>query len=141
MMEKSSPLLERLGIIKIDKVLLIYFFLNLKVVFAEGASQTTINVTIHPDLLPELNEVTVIQLTDITDNGVPPGSDSTRGAQFLSGQTQAVITVQANDAPHGILVWSADRVAATEQDAVDSVVELTILREFGSIGSILISYR
>lgn len=110
-------------------------------VFAEGTSETTISVTVHPDLLPELNEVTVIQLTDITDNGVPLGSDSTRGAKFLSGRTQAVITVQANDAPHGILVWSADRVEATEQDAVDSVVQLTILREFGSIGAILISYR
>lgn len=110
-------------------------------VFAEGASQTTISVTIHPDLLPELNEVTVIHLTGITDNGVPLGSDGTRGAQLLSGRTQAVITVQANDAPHGIIVWSATRVAATEEDAVDSAVQLTILREFGSIGAILISYR
>ena len=104
-------------------------------------SEGTITVTVHPDLLPELNEVTVVELTEITENGAPPGSDSTRGAQLVPGRTRSFITVQANDAPHGVLVWSTSRVAATEEDAVDSGVELTILREFGSIGAILISYR
>ena len=110
-------------------------------VFDEGVSEVTITVTVHPDLLPELNEETVIELTEITENGVPPGLDQTRGAQLISGRTQSVVTVQANDAPHGVLVWSAARVQAREEDQVDSVVQLTILREFGSIGAILISYR
>ena len=110
-------------------------------VFAEGVSEATITLTIHPDLLPELNEVTVIELVEITENGVPPGSDATRGAKFISGRTESVITVQANDAPHGVLVWSATRVQVEEVDAVDNVVQLTILREFGSIGAISITYR
>ena len=98
-------------------------------------------MTVHPDLFPELDEITVIELTEIIDNGVPPGSDVTRGAKFLLDRTQSVITVQANDAPHGVLVWSASIVSAIEQDSVDSSVQLTILREFGKIGAILISYR
>lgn len=91
-------------------------------------------------MLPELNEVTVIALTEITENGVPPGGDSTRGAQILPAQRQAVITVQANDAPHGVVVWSASVVNVTEEDSTDNVVQLTLLREFGSIGAIIITY-
>ena len=112
-----------------------------QVVFIEGASEATITVTVHPDLLPELNEVTVVELIDITQNGVPPGSDATRGAEFISGRTQSFLTVRANDAPHGVLVWSATQVPVEEVDGVDNVVHLTILREFGSIGAILITYR
>lgn len=91
-------------------------------------------------MLPELNEVTVIALTEITENGVPPGGDNTRGAQILPAQRQAVITVQANDAPHGVVVWSASVVNVTEEDSTDNVVQLTLLREFGSIGAIIITY-
>ena len=109
--------------------------------FANWVSEANITVIIHPDLLPELNEVTVIEMTEITENGVLPGADSTRGARLIPSRTQSFITVQANDAPHGVIVWSANRVTTTELDAVDSTVRLTILREFGSIGAILISYR
>ena len=98
-------------------------------------------IQVHPDVFPELNEVTVITFTEITQNGVSPGGDSTRGAQFITGQTQAVITVQANDAPHGVVVWSAAVVNATEQDGTDTTVQLTLLREFGAIGDIIITYR
>lgn len=104
-------------------------------------SEAAITLTVHPDMLPELDEVTVIELTEITENGVPPGSDSSRGARLIPSRAQSFITVQANDAPHGVLVWLTDRVTATEQDNTDSVVQLTILREFGSVGAILISYR
>ena len=113
----------------------------LQVLFAVNVSEATITLTVHPDLFPELNEVTVIELTEITANGVPPGSDASRGAQLLPERTRSFITVQANDAPHGVLVWSASRVLATEEDSVDNSIQLTILREFGSIGAILISYR
>ena len=118
-----------------------FLFSLCQVVFAEGVSAVTLAVQVHPDVLPELNEVTVITLTEITQNGVPPGGDITRGAQLLPGQTQAVITVQANDAPHGVVVWSAAVVNATEQEGTDSIVQLTLLREFGSIGDIIITYR
>ena len=91
-------------------------------------------------MFPELNEVTVISLTDITENGVPLGGDATRGAQLLPAQSQAMITVQANDAPHGVVVWSASVVNVTEEEGTDSVVQLTLLREFGSIGAIIITY-
>ena len=112
-----------------------------QVVFDEGVAEVIIILIVQPDLLPELNEETVIELTEITQNGVPPGSDESRGAQFIPGKTQSVVTVQANDAPHGVLVWSAARVEAAELDGVDGTVQLTILREFGSIGAILITYR
>ena len=112
----------------------------LQVVFAEGQSVATITLTVAADIAPELSEVTRVILTGVVENGVPPGGDQSRGAQILPSQREAVITIQANDAPHGVVVWSADVVTATEEDGVDSEVTLTLFREFGSIGMIVVSY-
>jgi len=109
--------------------------------FADGVSVSTIVLLIQPDLFPELNEVTRVTLTGVLENGVAVGGDPTRGARLApAGQTTAVVTVQANDAPHGVVVWSPSVVMVTEEEEVDSVVQLTLIREFGSIGAIIISY-
>ncbi len=113
----------------------------LQVIFPDGVSTSTINLLIVADVDPELNEVTEVSLITITENGVPPGGDTARGARLIPSQILSVITVQANDAPHGVVVWSPPVVVAIENEGVDNTVELTLIREFGSIGAILISYR
>ena len=110
-------------------------------IFPDGVSEAAINLLIQPDALPELNENTQITLMEITSNGVPPGGDPLRGAQLIPSRILAIVTVQANDAPHGVVVWSPAVVVATEEEGVENTVELTLVREFGSVGAILISYR
>ena len=111
-----------------------------QVVFLNGSSLATISLQIQPDVEPELNEVTQVLLTAITESGIAPGEDPTRGAELVPSQTLAVVTVQANDAPHGVIVWSPDVVMATEEEDVENTVQLTLIREFGSLGAIVISY-
>ena len=114
----------------------------MQVDFADGVSTSTIVLLIQPDLVPELNEVTRVTLTAILENGVAAEGDPARGGRLApAGQRTAVVTVQANDAPHGVVVWSPSVVMVTEVEGVDSVVQLTLIREFGSIGAIIISYR
>lgn len=84
--------------------------------------------------------MTLVTLTEVVVNGVPSSGDQTRGARLASGQSQAVITVQANDDPHGVVSWSPLTVTAEEQEGRDNVVQLTIVREFGTVGAIIISY-
>ena len=94
---------------------------------------------ISPDTVPELNEVTMVTLTQIIDNGVPMGGDETKGATLNSDRTTAVVTVAANDDPHGVVVWLVN-VTEVEETEGNNIVSLTLLREFGSIGDISINF-
>ncbi len=85
----------------------------------------------------ELDEVTMVTLT-ITDNGVPEGGDDTRGATLIGGRGIAVVTVLANDDPHGVFLWSP---AAIDTEELDNIFTVHILREFGDIGAVTLDYR
>ncbi len=108
--------------------------------FADGKSLSTIALTIAADAQPELSETTLVTLTQVLSNGVPEGGESNRGATVLAGRDQAVLTVQASDAPHGVITWSPAVVTVTEEDGLDNVVMLSLVREFGSIGAVVIGY-
>ncbi len=108
--------------------------------FIDGQSLSTITLTIAGDVQPELSETTIVSLTQVLANGVPEGGDLNRGATILPGREQAVVTVQASDAPHGVVSWLPAIVTVTEEEGVDSVVMLSLVREFGSIGAIIIEY-
>ena len=82
----------------------------------------------------------MVTLTNILETGVPPGGDPTRGARLRPDRTQAVLTVQANDEPHGIVTWSVGVVSVEEMEEVENVVQLSVLREFGAVGALVISY-
>jgi hypothetical protein len=99
-----------------------------------------ITLIIATDSTPELNEVTQVTLTAITANGIPTSGDQSRGARLAAGQSVAVITVQANDEPHGVVTWSPDMVLAEEEEGRDNVLQLSLVREFGDIGAIIVSY-
>ena len=47
----------------------------------------------------------------------------------------------ANDAPHGVIVWSPELVMLSEEDGVENTVQLSLIREFGAVGAITVSYR
>lgn len=100
----------------------------------------TLTLFIASDDTPELNEVSMVILTDVVVNGVPSSGDQSKGARLASGQTVAVITVQANDDPHGVVTWSPLVIVAEEEEGRDNVVQLTLVREFGNTGAIIISY-
>ena len=104
-------------------------------VFPEGVSTATITLVFQPDSVPELNEVTRVRLTSATVQG-----GGANQPQLIAGRQEAVITVEANDAPHGVISWSPSLVTATETNGADSTVQLTLVREFGTIGSVVISY-
>ena len=105
------------------------------VVFPEDVSMATITLVFQPDTVPELNEVTRVRLTSATVQG-----GGVYQPQLIAGRQEAVITVEANDAPHGVVSWSPIFVTATETNSVNNVIQLTLVREFGTIGSIVISY-
>lgn len=116
-----------------------YIFL-LKVTFADGVAMDTINLLIISDEVAELNEVTMVTLTTVVENGVSMGGDQSRGASIAPGRSQAVITVQANDDPHGVVTWSPTLVVADELEGANNVIQVTLVREFGAIGAVIISY-
>ena len=109
-------------------------------IFGDGASIATIMLLIRADNISELNEVTTVTLTRIVANGVSESGDQRRGARLALGQTEAVITVQANDEPHGVIAWSPTVIMVQEQEGTNNEVQLTLVREFGSIGAVVISY-
>ncbi len=100
----------------------------------------TIMLTIQADTIAELNEVTTITLTNVVENGVTDSGDPSRGAGVIPGETEAVVTVQANDDPHGVVAWSPTLRRVQELEGVNGVYQLTIVRESGAIGAIVISY-
>ena len=51
-----------------------------------------------------------------------------------------MVTIQANDDPHGVIVWQSNSTEVVEGDT-STIVTLTLLREFGDIGDITIRYR
>ena len=51
-----------------------------------------------------------------------------------------MITIQANDDPHGVIYWSSMMVLVDEEEGINTEVQLILIREFGDIGSIVISY-
>lgn len=108
--------------------------------FPNGTSTASITLFIVADNTPELNEVTMVTLTSVVENGVPPSGDQSRGARLASAQNVAVITVQANDDPHGVVTWSPLVIQTQEEEGRNSVLLLSIAREFGDIGAIIISY-
>ena len=108
--------------------------------FADGISSGSIVLSVASDDVPELDELTRVTLTNVVENGVPPSGDSSRGASIVGGLDEAVLTVQANDDPHGVVGWATANVTAQEEEGSNAVLQLSLIREFGDIGAIVISY-
>ncbi|OXB72852.1 UNVERIFIED_CONTAM: hypothetical protein H355_000852 [Colinus virginianus] len=103
--------------------------------FAEGMLNTTLYVHLLDDHIPEEKEEYQIILYNIRTEGVSP-----TGAAALDSQGyEAVLTVEASDEPHGVLNFaSTSRVVLSPEE--NKTVQLFINREFGSLGTINITY-
>uniref|UniRef100_U3K352 Adhesion G-protein coupled receptor V1 n=1 Tax=Ficedula albicollis TaxID=59894 RepID=U3K352_FICAL len=103
--------------------------------FPEGVLNTTLNVHLLDDHIPEEKEEYRIILYNIKTEGVSPA-----GAAVLDSQGyEAVLTVEASDEPHGLLNFaSPSRVVLLPEE--NKTVQLFINREFGSLGAINVTY-
>ena len=108
--------------------------------FAENVAEATIHLTVQADDLPELTEITQVELTDVTADGVSSLEIVQRGAMIDPATSIAFISVLANDFPHGQIRW-ASTLVMTEEPNATAEVELRLIRESGAIGDIVVTYR
>ncbi|NWW69684.1 GPR98 protein, partial [Climacteris rufus] len=103
--------------------------------FPEGTLNTTLYVHLLDDHIPEEKEEYQIILYNIKTEGISPA-----GAAVLDSQGyEAVLTVEASDEPHGVLNFaSPSRVVLLPEE--NKTVQLFINREFGSLGTINVTY-
>ncbi|XP_077988560.1 adhesion G-protein coupled receptor V1-like [Glandiceps talaboti] len=110
--------------------------------FPDGIATAAIYIYIMADVEPELDELSYIQLTQVVTSG---SSHPGRGATISETGNTARLTVAANDSPHGVIAWDLNSLSVTvdEPDQGDSsaTVTLKIIREQGSQGSVIITYR
>ncbi|XP_065175877.1 adhesion G-protein coupled receptor V1-like [Sycon ciliatum] len=109
-----------------------------------GTSSATITLTVYADNVAELNEVSTITLNSIMGRGgVAAGGDLGRRATLQLGRVVSVLTVLANDEPHGVVQWAPGSTSVThsEVDNMNVTFQLQIVREFGLIGDILVYYE
>ena len=103
-------------------------------------TEAAIRLVVQSDNLPELTEITQVALTEITADGVGMNEVVQRGAVIDPATSIAVISVIANDFPHGQIRWVSS-IIMIEEPNTTMEVELTLIRESGAIGDIIISYR
>lgn len=106
--------------------------------FGDGVNSTFITLNVSKDDVAELHEITMVTLTDIVKSGVPDGGDESRGVMLIDGRSIAVVTVSANDEPHGVFQWTVNTMDIIE---ADQIVSFYIIREFGTIGDVALTYR
>lgn len=139
-----------------------------EIVFLEGETKKTINLTIVADDIPEVNEVFEVRLVRRTVKRrrclFPSRFDCTlycnyvsfhfsltslvedgsglpnQGATINAARSTSIIIIRANDEPHGIVGWQRTNLLAQESEATNSTVQLIIERQLGSIGDIKVLY-
>lgn len=111
-----------------------------QVVFPAGVSSGSIALNVRADNVSELNEITTVSLTNIMESGFSASEDQSRGARLFPGRTEAFMTIQANDDPHGVIAWFPVTVLVDEQEGTDYELQLMLIRLFGDIGVVVISY-
>ncbi|XP_068782490.1 adhesion G-protein coupled receptor V1 [Struthio camelus] len=103
--------------------------------FPEESLNTTLYIHLLDDHIPEEKEEYQIILYNIKTQGV-----SSTGAAVLDSQGyEAVLTVEASDEPHGVLNFASTsrEFLITEEN---KTIQLFINREFGSLGTINVTY-
>uniref|UniRef100_A0A8C4S4U8 Adhesion G-protein coupled receptor V1 n=1 Tax=Erpetoichthys calabaricus TaxID=27687 RepID=A0A8C4S4U8_ERPCA len=104
--------------------------------FSEGTLNATITVKLLDDGIPEEGEEYRVVLSNVITKGVHP-----TGAAALDKQGfEAVLTVQASDEPYGVLKFApSSKMIFTREE--NKTLQLFIIREFGSLGAINITYE
>uniref|UniRef100_A0A3Q2DXJ8 Adhesion G-protein coupled receptor V1 n=1 Tax=Cyprinodon variegatus TaxID=28743 RepID=A0A3Q2DXJ8_CYPVA len=100
------------------------------VVLLEGESSKSVPVYVINDLVPELEETFIIELIN-----------QTTGGALLGELTRAVITILPSDDPFGAFVFQAAPVMVEEPESTPAVVQLPIVRNAGTIGTVAVQWR
>ncbi|XP_048257204.1 adhesion G-protein coupled receptor V1-like isoform X2 [Haliotis rufescens] len=107
-----------------------------QVEFANGQVLSTITMTVRDDVEAEFAEDTYVQLVEILERGTTlPNKGAILGQKITSK-----VTVQANDSPHGVVSWETSLTTTIEPQGTDSTLQLKIIREQGTEGSIRVFF-
>ena len=110
-------------------------------------------LNITDDTEPELTETFVVSLVDVTVAGSDKLTTPTSGAVINTNASQLVISVEENDDPYGLIqFWTEATLPSTtippliKQPEVsvleeDIVVELTVVRAQGLLGTVSVEYQ
>ncbi|XP_069912554.1 adhesion G-protein coupled receptor V1 [Oryctolagus cuniculus] len=114
-----------------------FTFANLtgELFFPEGSLNKTIFVHLLDDKIPEEKEVYQVILYDVKTQGVPAAGTALLDAQGYV----AALTVEASDEPHGVVNFALSSRFLLVQEA-NVTIQLFINREFGSLGSVNVTY-
>lgn len=101
----------------------------------QGSSEANILFVVVEDLMPELSERYTLTLTGVRT--VSADVSPTGYALLSNTNTMATITIAASNSPHGVIEFlqSATVLNISETTAT----QLTIIREFGTIGELPVS--
>ncbi len=94
---------------------------------------TEIDINVRADATPEISEPYTLTLTSVEtlSSDISPSGHAVRNPQGLT----AVVTIQANENPHGVVEFQAASANVSSSESVP--VELTLVRKFGTIGRLL----
>uniref|UniRef100_A0A3B4V3U8 Adhesion G-protein coupled receptor V1 n=1 Tax=Seriola dumerili TaxID=41447 RepID=A0A3B4V3U8_SERDU len=99
------------------------------VVLLEGESSKSVPVYVINDVVPELEETFLIELIN-----------QTTGGALLGELTRAIITILPSDDPFGAFVFQAVPVTIEEPGSNSIEVTLPIVRNAGSIGTVVVQW-
>uniref|UniRef100_A0ABM5FTD0 Adhesion G-protein coupled receptor V1 isoform X1 n=1 Tax=Pogona vitticeps TaxID=103695 RepID=A0ABM5FTD0_9SAUR len=112
---------------------------NKTVFMAENTTTTLVTVIILPDIVPELQERFVINITSVKllDSSLTGGQPTVKRL----GLEIAEIIIEENDDPRGIFYFNVTKdmsgtVAGYELPFPDSVIKLPVVRKGGKFGSV-----
>uniref|UniRef100_A0A3P8WCF8 Adhesion G-protein coupled receptor V1 n=1 Tax=Cynoglossus semilaevis TaxID=244447 RepID=A0A3P8WCF8_CYNSE len=100
------------------------------VVLLEGESSKSVPVYVINDLVPELEETFSIELIN-----------QTTGGALLGELTYAIITILPSDDPFGAFVFQSAPVAIEEPQSDSVEVTLPIVRNAGTIGTVVVKWQ
>ncbi|ETE65236.1 G-protein coupled receptor 98, partial [Ophiophagus hannah] len=117
---------------------------NKTIIMTENITLVSVNVTILPDNIPELQEGFLINISSVQ----LLNSSLTRGQQSMKkfGLETAEILIEENDNPRGIFQFNISKdmnktVAAYEIPPPDNILKLCIVRKAGTFGSIKLDWK
>lgn len=82
--------------------------------------------------------VYIYRLQSLTQTG---SSDVNRGAVLNTARVTAMLIIPANDDPHGMISWKNTLVISQEDGPKNTTLSVHIMRRYGLIGDIVVSYE
>ncbi|XP_076586595.1 adhesion G-protein coupled receptor V1 isoform X2 [Chaetodon auriga] len=107
-----------------------YSVASTDVVLLEGESSKSVPIYVINDVVPELEETFLIELIN-----------QTTGGALLGELTRAIITILPSDDPFGAFVFQAVPVTIEEPGSNSKEVTLPIVRNAGTIGTVVVQWR